>query len=101
MQKPRAWAVGARLTKRKRADFSALDNAIVVPESHGIVGVIDVIKLNGFIASGPQALGSSGVDVAALNVLDVFHCFDLLCFSFCLYYSIDQTICQVFFLFFF
>jgi hypothetical protein len=53
MQKPRAWAVGARLTKRKRADFSALDNAIVVPESHGIVGVIDVIKLNGFIASGP------------------------------------------------
>lgn len=75
MRKPRAWAVGARPKHEKRADFSALDDLVQVPEVKPIGGVEQVVQFAGLMESLTQALGSGGEDVAAFDVLDVFHFF--------------------------
>lgn len=89
---PRVWAGDARpnifnyknrdcalkvFKPKKIKGFSTLDDLVKFPEAQFICGVVEIVEFFGFFKSFAQAFGSSGEDVAALNVLNPFHFFAL------------------------
>lgn len=66
---------GRCVRKRPAEDFSSaeFDDSVIVPKTHLISGVAEVIEFVGFGEGFLQPLGGSRENISAFNVLNQFH----------------------------